>query len=74
MSLPMARISLPRAQRASGWQKGSPPEKVTPWSRGSSRISRRMASWSAHSPPSKSWVWGLWQPGQRWGQPWVKMT
>ncbi len=47
MFLPSARMRSPSAASASGWQKGSPPEKVTPLISGSAFTCRTISSGSA---------------------------
>ena len=50
--------------KASAWQKGSPPLKVTPFKMGSFWKSANSSWGVVFWPPSKAQVWGLWQPGQ----------
>ena len=47
---------------ASACTNGSPPEKVTPYSRGLEKICFRIVFTSAICPPEGSWVSGLWHP------------
>ena len=61
-----------RAAHSAAWQKGSPPERVRPSVSGLPDSSAASSATETSRPPAGSWVPGLWQPGQRWGQPWVK--
>ena len=58
-----------RAAHSPAWSKGSPPERVSPSVRGLDSICSASSSTVTARPPAGSWVSGLWQPGQRQGQP-----
>lgn len=71
---PQSRTMPPSAARAGAWQKGSPPENVTP----SSLWSERILSASSSTPKSvffrNDQSGRLKHPGHRRGHPWTQRT